>query len=539
MLCVFDDFCKKHELKYYLIGGTLLGAVRHKGFIPWDDDIDVGMPRPDYERFLDIAKAEGIGEPFCVISSKGKDFDLPFAELLNKKIRLKRPDVKYLNEEKRVKNLFIDIIPVDGFPESYKQSVILMKIMFILRDLTTAAKANFFRGTSLFRSVLKTPKLIAAKAIGRQRIVSLMEYLAKINDFETSKYIGVITNGIYGIGERYEYKKAFPTVMVEFCGRKFPAPACYDEYLTGIYGDYMTPPSIKQENRHVIEAYRVFEEEYLSREDIHKALINMLYHFDKFCREKGFRYSLSGGSLLGAVRHQGFIPWDDDIDVTMPRPDYERFFRMVRRKTLDEGHLHFISDHYKNWQLPISKMLDDRIEIEFEYQRSDKFDELWIDIFPADGMPEGKLSLWIHFLKLDLYRKLLYMSIADPKKGTRGYKVLFKIIMQPFFYIFTWKTWKRLIIKESKKYDFDKSTHVGCASGLYGPGESVLKDERCIDMTFEGLLVSCTIKWNEYLSGIYGDYMKLPPKEKRVPHAVKAKMKNGYTMECYANSVGK
>nr|MCR5451896.1 LicD family protein [Lachnospiraceae bacterium] len=500
MLCVFDDYCTQHDLKYFLIGGTLLGAVRHKGFIPWDDDIDVGMPRDDYERFLDLVRSEPVAENLYVISSREGDFDLPFSELLNKEIVLERPKMEFLDEKDRVKNLFLDVIPIDGFPDSRLMSSVLMTTMDMLRNLTTASKAKMFHGTTFARAVLKTPKVMFARIIGRARLVRIMEKIALRSPYSECRYMGVVTNGLYGVGERYEKAKAFPETKVSFEGRLFPAPACYDEYLTGIYGDYMKlPPKSEQKDRHVVTARRIGLKKDLSNAEIKQALLYMLKKFDDLCTRLDVRYSLAGGSLLGAVRHKGFIPWDDDIDVGIPRPDYERFCRITRNRTLDNGHIHFISEHDPKWPLPIAKMYDDRIAVDFEYKKEDAHDGLWIDILPVDGMPEKQSTLKWHFKKLDFYRTMLYMSIADPNKGTTGFRRLVKKIMQPVFCVLSWKVWKKLILFESKRYDFDKSSHVGiAASGLYGPGESVTKNTECKEMDFEDMKVRGTVMWEEY-----------------------------------------
>ncbi|MDE7158348.1 MAG: LicD family protein, partial [Clostridiales bacterium] len=111
LLCEFDRVCREHNLKYSLSYGTLLGAVRHKGFIPWDDDIDVNMPRPDYEKFVELANSGVLGEHFCISKDRGKGTYYCFTKLMDKRFPLRSPN------HIEVPYLFLDVFPVDGVPE--------------------------------------------------------------------------------------------------------------------------------------------------------------------------------------------------------------------------------------------------------------------------------------------------------------------------------------------------------------------------------------------------------------------------------------
>ena len=247
MLDAFAAYCRKHELRYYLVGGTLLGAVRHQGFIPWDDDIDVGMPRPDYERLLALAKEEPVAPQYRIISAEDDTLSLPFAEMIHLDTRLERPTSKYIDGDFRQLYLFLDIFPQDGWPESEQAARRLVRRTNFLRKLSTESRATPGAGTSVARIIAKTPAILLGRAIGTSRINRHLDKIARKYNYDLSKYVGAVTYGIYGIGERCEREAVFPLKEATFENRVFWTPGCTDSYLTGIFGDYMTlPPKEKQ-----------------------------------------------------------------------------------------------------------------------------------------------------------------------------------------------------------------------------------------------------------------------------------------------------
>ena len=249
MLGQFADYCTRHGLRYYLVGETLLGAVRHKGFIPWDDDVDVGMPRSDYERFLELTAKEPINPDYEIVSAKDGTLSAPFAQLVHKRTRIERPTSKSIQEEYQVLKLFLDIFPQDGWPQSRKESEKVVKWAGFLRFMSIESKAKPGRGTTVLRAILKTPVVLVAKLIGSRRILRALDHYARRYDYDTSAYVGAITYGIYGIGERCPRAEVTKFAKVQFEGETYQAPGCWDSYLTGIYGDYrILPPEEKRVN---------------------------------------------------------------------------------------------------------------------------------------------------------------------------------------------------------------------------------------------------------------------------------------------------
>lgn len=255
MLQHFADYCQKHGLRYYLVGGTLLGAIRHNGFIPWDDDIDVGMPRPDYERFLELVQTEPVNKAYKVISLKDGSSPLPFAEMIHTGTRVERPTLKYLENDLVVQHAFLDIFPQDGWPESEAEAQKVVKKAAFLRFMNKMAKAKIGGGKTILRTIGKIPFALVAKMIGAHTINRKLDEFAKRYDYDSGKYVGAITYGIYGLGERCLRKEVVAFAEVEFEGRKFYAPGCWDSYLKGIFGDYMTLPPEEKRISHDLKVW--------------------------------------------------------------------------------------------------------------------------------------------------------------------------------------------------------------------------------------------------------------------------------------------
>ena len=255
MLDVLMDYCKKHDLTCYLVGGTLLGAIRHKGFIPWDDDIDVGMPRDDYNRLIELVKTDPIGEGYAFASGDDGTYSSPYGQLMDKNTILKRASTEYLLDEMVTDHLYIDVFPVDGFPNSAAYTRIFINKVTFLRKAIKYSRSKFGRGTTGLRSVLKIFPIAITRLIGNPRLVRLMVAQSSQYDYEKASYIGISANALYGVGEKYPKKRAFPLVPVTFEGKQYPSVACYDEYLKGIYGDYMQLPPEDQRKSHKIQVY--------------------------------------------------------------------------------------------------------------------------------------------------------------------------------------------------------------------------------------------------------------------------------------------
>lgn len=251
LLSYFDQFCKKHDLKYSLVYGTLIGAARHKGFIPWDDDIDVAMPRPDYEKLLLLNKSFNRGAIKLIADDLDHSLDATYAAVINCDIVCEN----MYSTTKRSQFLWIDIFPVDGFVEDtgkmeeiYKQSQFLQKVVSL-------ASAKLFKGKTVFHMLGKLVLSPLCRLYGVNRCLRKMDSLAKTYPYEKSKYVGVIAWG-EGVKEKLLKKDFENMTKIEFEGEFFSVMSCWKQYLKNMYDDYTQLPPVEMRIGHNIKAYK-------------------------------------------------------------------------------------------------------------------------------------------------------------------------------------------------------------------------------------------------------------------------------------------
>lgn len=251
----FHKFCEKNDMKYYLAYGTLLGAIRHKGFIPWDDDIDVVMPRPDYERFVSLTAEKGITENYetTLYKQTKKKSIYPFAKVID----INSVVYEHGKSKKDISGVWIDIFPLDGYPDDKKTGVCLFEKNMSLRHMQDIITTSpFSKQQSLLKKIVKSCIRVFLKMYGLKNILDKMNETVQTCSYESSKLCSDILWGESSIAV-FEKEKLEPYELADFEGKKFRIPACWKDFLELNYGDYMQLPPEDQRIPHGFEAYKL------------------------------------------------------------------------------------------------------------------------------------------------------------------------------------------------------------------------------------------------------------------------------------------
>ena len=246
----------------------------------------------------------------------------------------------------------------------------------------------------------------------------------------------------------------------------------------------------------------------LSNDEIKRVELDILIAFSEYCERHDLKYYLTYGTLIGAVRHQGFIPWDDDIDVAMVRSDYEKLIECTKTDKIGE-HYYFRSGDTGTWDEPIGKIVDDRT-IAYD----DHSIGLWIDIFPLDYYDQKTHDECVRLRKVILAKKSKEL-VPNTKKNV--VKLLIKYLT---FFIPVTKVTKTVIRKATH---IPKCEYVGNIVFSAANVDKLSKEEleQCY-VKYEGYEFTTFKAYDKYLSMLYGDYMKLPPEDQRKGHELVA-----------------
>ncbi|MBO4811383.1 MAG: LicD family protein [Prevotella sp.] len=253
---------------------------------------------------------------------------------------------------------------------------------------------------------------------------------------------------------------------------------------------------------------------------LHERILRILMAVDGTCRQRQLRYYIWAGTQLGAVRHQGFIPWDDDIDIAMPRPDYEQLIAHSR-EWLPQPYEFVCAENDPDYPLPFGKIQDASTTL-IERTHLHYLGGIYIDVFPIDGVP-GKTgtvrkSTWkttAHFARYEYWKRVLYLIHRDPYKHGHGPSSWAPLLCRK---LYTMQGVQRKIRQLLLKYDYEQSPLVAD----YDDGRHGAMPKEVLGTPtpypFEDKTVLGVEHSHEYLSHKYGDYMTIPDGDHQRQH---------------------
>ena len=247
--------------------------------------------------------------------------------------------------------------------------------------------------------------------------------------------------------------------------------------------------------------------------------LELLKEFDRVCRKNGIKYSITGGTLLGAVRHGGFIPWDDDADISMLRSEYEKFTAICDRELDGDRFYYQDIDRTPGYRWGYGKLRRKDTVFLRENQEHMPYEQgVFIDVFPRDGVPDFPVLERIHHFRCFLVRKFLWSEVgrfADKSGGMRCLFSVMRIVSKPWII----RAYHHLV-KSSNKVKTKRVRALTFPIPHKGKGYLRKWYDSYEDIEFEGYPFMVESGYKEWLSYEFNDYMKLPPMEKRKKHPV-------------------
>ncbi len=249
---------------------------------------------------------------------------------------------------------------------------------------------------------------------------------------------------------------------------------------------------------------------------------------DAICRKHNLTYSLAFGSLIGAVRHNGFIPWDDDIDILMPRPDFDRLLEVIRPELPPYYELQFFTFH--NTHRYVARLIDHRTLVKLSSYGEGNELAIWLDIFPLDGMPDNSLLKRLHYDRIKWHKAMCaFASFDETVNQHRPGRPFVQQLIIDFCAKTHFGSWLDIddclskYDKALKRYAYSEHDFCVCGIGTYDAKKQTWKRacfDRLSNYEFDGHTFMGPQDYDSVLSVTYNDYMTLPPEDKRVVHHI-------------------
>ena len=246
--------------------------------------------------------------------------------------------------------------------------------------------------------------------------------------------------------------------------------------------------------------------------EMKQLMLDIMSSIDNYCRDNRIRYSMAYGTLLGAVRHKGYIPWDDDIDIWMPRPDYMRFMEYFKHPYYKA----YCAEFSPGWDHFIAKVCDERTIID---EGHGDVCGVYVDVFPVDGWPENEKHIKKHYSRVMRYLRLWsslhytqHMKISLSQGFFKNLKIAASKILGLFF---NSKQFLGKMLKTKTEYAYQTASKVGSLTcGDWAVPKYYF--DNLIDLPFENRVFMASEQYDALLKVVFGNYMELPPVEQRV-----------------------
>ncbi len=515
ILDVFDAYCVKHGIEYWIDYGTLLGAVRHKGFIPWDDDIDVTMPRKEYEKLNECTKSDPFPAPYEWISFENGKSDYPFGKLVDTDTEAD----SLLNVKDT--SLWIDVFPLDGVPGGEERKTLLANERNTIAWFNRS-NAKYGTGSNELKKVARIPLLMYAKKKGSRHYGKILRDAAVNYPYESYPEIAnTVWGDAYG-KEVFSKEDIYPLEKVMFEGSEYPAVREYKKRLKNLYGEYMKLPDEKERRTH---SRQVSGKEGTMRElsvtEYKKMTYDILVSIAEYLEKHNLNYVLFYGTLLGAVRHKGYIPWDDDIDIAMPRPDYEQFRKLLEKEPIAPYYIP-ASVRDGNSGYPWTYIIDTRTKIEHGPIAMEE--NLYVDVFPLDGLPDDEEKAKAICAEERKYHRNHIRSRYPYNNGGISVRNVLKLPLLWAMHHVGPAGFAKKMEDLAQTYPYDTGKRTAVLN--YFPDEKEVFERNDIfpakELEFEGRLFKVPGNYDRILSIMFGNYMELPPEDQRVGYIHKA-----------------
>lgn len=253
--------------------------------------------------------------------------------------------------------------------------------------------------------------------------------------------------------------------------------------------------------------------------------LEMMKEFDCFCRKNNIKYYLAGGTLLGAIRHKGFIPWDDDVDIMMLRKDYDKLLALRTQIIRENSDRQIVSVRDNTFARDYARYIrTDYSKIE-NFVEEDDCPYMGMDILPIVFVPSNNFLYWLHVKFYYIFRMLMSVATSQGDTGSTKLKKIIRNILRPFTKVLGKYRIAHLCEKIGSLYNNKCKKSIAAMCGMAGLKERWLYSEckEQIELQFEDTIFFAPLNYDIHLKNIYGDYMKLPPKDKRVTHGIKIK----------------